>query len=62
MESLEDQRESITHYKEACIDAFKKLKEAKVIITELENVNERLRDENIQLIKEVQLLDGDIEE
>ena len=62
MESLEDQRESITHYKEACTDAFKKLKEAKDIITELENVNERLRDENIQLIKEVQLLDGDIEE
>ena len=31
-------------------------------MTELENENERLRDENTQLIKEMQLLDGDIEE
>ena len=61
-ELMEDQRESITHYKEACTEAFKKLKEVKVIMTELENVNESLRDENIQLIKEVQLLDGDIDE
>ena len=39
VESLEDQRESINHYKEACTDAFKKLKEAKVIMTELEKEN-----------------------
>ena len=31
-------------------------------MTELENKNERLRDENTQLIKEMKLLDGDIEE
>ena len=42
--SLEDQRESINHYKEACTDAFKKIKEAKVKMTELEKENERLMD------------------
>ena len=35
MESLKDQRESMNHYKEAFTDAFKKLKEAKGIMTEL---------------------------